>query len=726
MRETLLYLLQNLLVIDGLILLLWLLERMFCRNAGHLWRKVLWLFICIRMLIPMELHLWDLNENWTGVQFEIQVETSDTSSIVSEVNEADKKDGIQVYEPVRGSDITATDPLHGESYESADEKSELTIRDFLKEYSYLIFAVIWITGFIVTLFYHILQYYFVKEFYFEDAHPCTDRKILTLARSCAKKYHKKRTPLLYEKEQAATPMTFGYFRHKIIFPPRIYDEEEMELILQHEMTHLKFFDAWYKTLVLFICDLYWFNPVFLLMKRMAYRDVEFVCDEYVTKKMSELDKKTYGAVILKTVTEKYPRPVPSVVQLSCSQKELKRRLNNLFEFRKWGHGAFPLLISMVLIAILVMGISFTVKEVPMQLKKASDSVPTDIQISKVTEDESMSGPYYTDDLEALVRQKDIESSYITERFNGWNHYFIDESGTLWGSGSNNLWQLGIAEEQYRNNHELKITTPVKIAENVIHVDMSTNSEFVIYLTDDGNLYGLGANLGGVLRMPVEDGYRLNPWESLALKPQLLMTDVAFASAGRRSISVLTKDGNVWWWGEMCATTGTTGPGYLYSKEPKLMLENARYTVCGHDTAAAIDQDNNLWLWGCNVWGQCGLNGNDYIVKPYLASHDVEMVWIDLLSTRQNVYDKDLWWGMNPYSFTTEENEVYYAYNTFIRKTDGKMYACGIDLGYHVKSVSYYGDIFIDGTDHPENYTRDYSPYFIPISVEEIRTKEPQY
>ena len=726
MRETLLYLLQNLLVIDGLILLLWLLERMFCRNAGHLWRKVLWLFICIRMLIPMELHLWNLNENWTGVQFEIQVETSDTSSIVSEVNEADKKDGIQVYEPVRGSDITATDPLHGESYESADEKSELTIRDFLKEYSYLIFAVIWITGFIVTLFYHILQYYFVKEFYFEDAHPCTDRKILTLARSCAKKYHRKRTPLLYEKEQSATPMTFGYFRHKIIFPPQTYDEDEMELILQHEMTHIKFFDAWYKTFVLFICDLYWFNPIFLLMKRMAYRDVEYVCDEYVTKQMDALDKKNYGAVILKTVTEKYPRPVPSVVQLSCSQKELKRRLNNLFEFRKWGHGAFPLLISMVLIAILVMGISFTVKEVPMQLKKASDSVPTDIQISKVTEDESMSGPYYTDDLEALSRQNDVESSYITERFNGWNHYFIDKSGTLWSSGANDLWQLGIAEEQYRNNHELKITTPVKIAENVIHVDMSTNSEFVIYLTDDGNLYGLGANLGGVLRMPVEYGYRLNPWESLALKPQLLMTDVAFASAGRRSISVLTKDGNVWWWGEMCATTGTTGPGYLYFKEPKLMLENARYTVCGHDTAAAIDQDNNLWLWGCNVWGQCGLEGNDYRKEPYLACSDVEMVWPEFLSTRQNVYDIELWWEMNPYCFTTEENVVDYAYNTFIRKTDGKMYACGIDLGHHVKSVAYYGDIFIDGTDHPENYTRDYSPDFITISVEEISTKEPQY
>lgn len=726
MRETLLYLLQNLLVIDGLILLLWTLERMFCRNAGHLWRKMLWLFICIRMLIPMEFHLWDLNEKWTGVQFEIQVETLNPPSQVSEVDEPVKKDGIQVYEPVRGSEVSIPETLPGESLESADQKRELTPKDFLQEYWYLIFAVIWITGFIVTLFYHILQYYFVKEFYFEDAHPCTDPKILTLARTCARIYHIKRTPRLYEKKQAATPMTFGYFRHKIIFPPRTYHEDEIELILQHEMTHLKFFDAWYKTFVLFICDLYWFNPIFLLMKRMAYRDVEYVCDEYVTKKMNALDKKTYGAVILKTVTEKYPRPVPSVVQLSCSQKELKRRLNNLFEFRNWGHGSFPLLISIVLVAILVMGISFTVKEVPMQPGKASDSVPTDIKISKVTEDESMSGPYYTDDLEALDRQKDIESSYITERFNGWNHYFIDESGTLWGSGANDLWQLGIAEERYRNNYELKITTPVKIAENVIHVDMSTNSEFVIFLTEDGNLYGLGANLGGVLRMPVEDGYRLNPWKNLASEPQLLMTDVAFASAGMQSMSVLTKDGKVWWWGELRATTGTAGPGHLYYGEPKLMLENARYTVCGHDTAAAIDQENNLWLWGCNVWGQCGLEGNDYIKEPYLACSDVEMVWPEFLSTRQNVYDIDLWWGMNPYRFTTEENVVDYAYNTFIRKTDGKMYACGIDLGHYVKSVAYYGDIFVDDTDYPENYTRDYSPYFIPISVEEISTKEPQF
>lgn len=726
MRETLLYLLQNLLVIDVLILLLWVFERMFHWNAGHLWRKILWLMICIRMLIPVELHLWDFNENWTGVQFEIQMETENVTSLVPEIDEPVRKDGIQIFEPVKKTEVSIPETLAEETLENADKKREMTLKDILKEYRHLILVGIWITGFIVTLFYHILQYYFVKEFYFEDAHPCTDAELLSLAESCSKQFHIKRKPQLYMKEQAATPMTFGYFRWKLIFPPHVYDEDEIDLILQHEMTHIKFFDAWYKTFVLFICDLYWFNPIFLLMKRMAYRDVEYVCDEYVTKQMNAVDKKTYGAVILKTVTGKYPRPVPSLVQLSCSQKELKLRLNNLFEFRNWRHGLFPLLISMVLIAILVMGISFTVKEVPMQPEKVSDSVPTDIQISKETKDHGMSGPYYTDKLEAINRQKDLESSYITERFTGWNHYYIDESGVLWGTGCNDMWQLGIAEERYRNNCELKITAPVKIAENVIHVDMNVNSQFVIYLTADGKLYGLGANLGGILRMPVEDDYRLNPWRNLAQEPQLLMTEVAFASAGQQSISVLTKDGKVWWWGDMYATTGTAGPGYLSSREPSLMLENARYTVCGGSTAAAIDQDNNLWIWGCNVWGQCGLKGNDYIAKPYLASSNVEMVWVDLLSTRQNVYDKDLWWGMNPYSFTTEENVVSYAYNTFIRKTDGKMYACGIDLGHHVKSVAYYGDIFIDGTEDPDSYTRDYSPYFIPISVEEIETKIPQF
>ncbi len=204
-------------------------------------------------------------------------------------------------------------------------------------------------------------------------------------------------------------------------------------------------------------------------------------------------------------------------------------------------------------------------------------------------------------------------------------------------GENDSWQLGITKESDINNLDVTYTEPVKIAEHVVHVDANVNSTFVIWITEDGNLYGQGANTWGALRLPMKENEPWNPWLNLTMEPQLLMEHVTYASAGQECISVLTEDKKVWWWGRMQATTGTEGPGSLFAEEPRLMVENARYTVCGLATAAAIDEENRLWLWGCNVWGQCATEGEDYLEEPYMACTDVEMVWTDFLSTRQNVF-----------------------------------------------------------------------------------------
>ena len=717
MRDTFVYLLQNLLIIDLVVLTLWILDKKFSGKMGHLWRKILWLIICIRMVIPVEIQLQDIKENWTGVQIELEVEVNEKPVVSAKQETTTKVDSVQIYEPVTSeeSDISGKDSLDT----TVTLEKRKTIREIWTEYWGIILAVIWLIGFGISLFYHIFQYYLVKEFYFEEATECNDERIFALLNKNCKKHHIRNCPQLLEKDGAATPMTFGYVRRKLVYPPNIYNEEEMSLILQHELVHLKLWDSWYKTFLLIVCDLYWFNPIFLLMKHMAYQDVEYVCDEYVTKKMNDEEKQSYGTAILKTVVGKSEKGVPSMVQFAVSKKRLKSRLHNLFEFRNWYLGIVPLLFTFIVMSAFIMGISFSIKEVPV-------SAAGDVIVTVEDMRDSVAGTYYTDSLDAISNQKDLESCYVTDRFTGWNHYYIDTDGVLWGTGGNNLWQLGIADENDRGSYEAEYSEPVKIAEHVIHVDANVNSEFVIWLTADGDLYGLGANLCGILRMPVVPNEKFNPDLNLAPEPQLLMTDVAFASAGQTCISVLTKDGKVWWWGEMSATTGTSGAGLMYSEEPKLMLENARYTVCDGHTAAAIDQNNNLWLWGCNVWGQCGKDGIDYVAEPYMACSDVEMVWVDLLSSKQNVYDVEQWKGMNPYSLTTEENVVDYTYTTFVRKTDGKMYACGIDLGHYVKSVALFGDIYISGAEQPENYTRDYSPYFLLISVEEIQTREPKW
>lgn len=719
MNDTLIYILQNILVIDVLILIVWALDKSFHWNIGHLWRKWIWLLICLRMLFPIEIHLQDFNESWKGIHIELEMVVQEDAEVQNSLSSQTKEsriNGLQIYEPVSAGHIRSA-MAETESTAAKDTNEHSSIMDFLKKYLNLALLGIWFLGFLIALFFHIFQYYFVKDFYFEDAIQSKDAKLYSFTKQLCKKHHIHRMPQLLEKEDATTPMTCGYFQKKLVYPPNVYDEYEMKLILQHELMHMKYFDPWYKTFVLIICDLYWFNPVFLLMKQMAYQDVEYVCDERVVKEMLPEEKKLYGTAIMKTVHSTSGRAMPSVVQFSVNKKELKNRLNNLFEFKNWYKGMIPLAVAFLVTAILTISVTINVKEVT-----AEESKGTQGRYVYLAED-AIAATYYTDDLNALNTQKDVESSYITERFTGFNHYYIDKDGVLWGTGSNTSWQLGIAEENDIENLEVIYSEPVRIAEDVIHVDVNINSEYVIYLTSSGELYGLGENVSGVLRLPIDTQMKENRWWQYTAKPQLLMTNVAFASAGQQCISVLTKDGGVLWWGELSATAGTVGhEGNMYAEEPTLMVQNARYTVCVDDTIAAIDNDNNLWLWGCNVWGECGKDGADYLLKPNLACTDVEMVWTNLLSTRQNIFNVEHWMRMNPYLMS--EDSCSHEYTTFIRKTDGKMYACGIDLGHSVKSVMYYGDLYVDDSDYPENYTREYSTNFLPISVEEMKSKEP--
>lgn len=743
MRDVLLYVLQNLLVLDSLILIVWLLDKCFHWKIGHLWRKWLWALICLRMLIPVEIHLQDFHEKWKGLELVLEVETerAETQDVISENAEQTvqpeeiRMDGIPVRKTCISSEKEAAQSESGNTkFQNDTDTSELSteiqsstkVWDFAKHNWELLLMGIWFAGFVITLFFHIFQYYFAKEFFFEEATLCFDKNILSLTENWCQKYGIRRVPQLLEKSDVATPMSFGYFKRKLVYPPDVYDETELSLILQHELVHIKCFDSWYKALILAVCDLYWFNPVFRLMKRMAFQDVEYVCDEQVTRKMTPEEKQLYGAAILKTVKNNSGTLVPSMVQFAVDKKQLKDRLQNLFTFQSWQKGAIPLTLGILFAAIFLIGITVSIKEIPVeaaehesgtrQEDEATDSAENVKMSVRWETEEQFAGTFYTDDLQALTNQKDVESSYITERFTGFNYYYIDEAGVLWGTGENHLWQLGIPKESDINNLDANYIEPVKIAEDAIHVDANVNSDFVIWLTSDGKLYGLGANTYGVLRMPMVENEAWNPWLNLAPEPQLLMEEVAYASAGKHSISVLSKDGKVWWWGRLQAATGTSGVGKIESREPLLMLENARYTVCGFDTAAAIDKDNNLWLWGCNVWSQCGTEGQDYFLEPHLAESDVEMVWPDFLSSRQNIFDVEVWMSMNPYN--DAKTGCIYSYNTFIRKTDGNMYACGIDLGHYVKTVFYYGDLFVENSEYPEAYIRDYSPDFLLIEVQE--------
>ena len=256
----------------------------------------------------------------------------------------------------------------------------------------------------------------------------------------------------------------------------------------------------------------------------------------------------------------------------------------------------------------------------------------------------------------------IEDYYMKSCGDQFNLYTIDEDGVLWGSGHNEYAQIGLgyADEEF---HEQKS----KIAEHVVHVDYS-QKDFVVYLTEEGKLYGLGNDSTYMLlqhtEMPVED--LAYPTKRYVTSPALLLEDVSYARCGRDDVVALKKDGTVWTWGMIWNYQST---GYCITM-PQQILTDVKMITGGWFNHAALKEDGTLWTWGYNFSGNCGTDKATMIETPVQVAENVQRVWTGLLN--YSAKEDDI----------TDMGEFGndYVDNTIIEKTDGTFYACGMGVG----------------------------------------------
>ena len=84
---------------------------------------------------------------------------------------------------------------------------------------------------------------------------------------------------VYLSRNADTPLLFGIFRPAIYVTPKALESEEiLSQVLEHELTHYRRRDIWYKLLLMLANAVHWFNPMVWLMVHAADRDLELSCD----------------------------------------------------------------------------------------------------------------------------------------------------------------------------------------------------------------------------------------------------------------------------------------------------------------------------------------------------------------------------------------------------------------------------------------------------------------
>lgn len=215
-------------------------------------------------------------------------------------------------------------PMYGEDFHSA-----LIVRYFSLDMIFgrnktfqtinIILLILWLTGFLYMFGYKVLTtYYRLNQL----------QKISTL-------YSQAKNISIYKTHGIDSPFIVGIKKVRIFLPDLPFSSEEMELIINHEMTHYRRGDVLFKNLMLLLQAIYWFNPCIHLFKYYFVEICELACDEHVLCRKPKDVRYEYGRLIVGMHEKQNKVRAYQLVFFSDhNEKRIKRRLTEIMLHNK--------------------------------------------------------------------------------------------------------------------------------------------------------------------------------------------------------------------------------------------------------------------------------------------------------------------------------------------------------------------------------------------------------
>lgn len=151
-------------------------------------------------------------------------------------------------------------------------------------------------------------------------------------------------------DKISAPLTYGVFRPVILMPKSTdwSDTETVKYIIEHELVHIRRFDAVKKLVLTATLCLHWFNPAVWLMYVLANRDIELSCDEAVVRSFGENTKSAYAMTLIRMEEVRSGIYTPGN---NFSKNSVEERIIAIMKLRK------PTFAAMLAAVCLILGIT---------------------------------------------------------------------------------------------------------------------------------------------------------------------------------------------------------------------------------------------------------------------------------------------------------------------------------------------------------------------------------
>ncbi len=152
-----------------------------------------------------------------------------------------------------------------------------------------------------------------------------------------------------------TPMLVGLLKPRIILPRLDYTDDELCLILRHELFHFKRKDILYQFVTLIFVSLHWFNPIVHLMAKAIEIDGETSCDEKTLEGREYEERIFYGEMLIKFLKTETQKRSYMTTTFFGGKNGMKKRLTLIADKKARRKGAAAMAIVMITAIIMSIG-----------------------------------------------------------------------------------------------------------------------------------------------------------------------------------------------------------------------------------------------------------------------------------------------------------------------------------------------------------------------------------
>ena len=185
---------------------------------------------------------------------------------------------------------------------------------------------LWSVGVIWALV-RILRQWRSAKMLFRDSAPMTDPVLDNILIRLTKALRLRRVPTVHQSSLVCSPVLIGVFRPRIILPSGIGCDAHLELMLAHELAHVRRHDLCWLWLFTLCEAVFFFHPLVWLARREWMISTEAACDQLALR-ASNRAPHDYGSMLVEVVARMSGRRAPVVIGIGMFEtaNTLKRRL----------------------------------------------------------------------------------------------------------------------------------------------------------------------------------------------------------------------------------------------------------------------------------------------------------------------------------------------------------------------------------------------------------------